>query len=129
MADDKVKQEDAFKALVDNALSGNVHPDQRTTLEQWREENTTDEERESRLTDDERAELEAGRANEGGTEARPATPDESASGQDEDQTERQSPDHDAPGARTQPGGKGSARDAEGPDAAKADTPKSGTPKK
>lgn len=95
---------DLLKALVDNALGGDVHPDQRATMEAWRDQHTTDEEKERALTDDERAALAVERANKGGTEARPTTADESASGEGDDQ----------------PGTKGAARDD--------DKPRSGTRK-
>jgi hypothetical protein len=51
-----------LKALVDHALGGDVHPDQRATLEAWRDQHTTAQERDDRLTDDERAEREAAKA-------------------------------------------------------------------
>lgn len=69
---------DLLKALADNALSGDVHPDQRATIEAWRDQNTSDEERERALTDDERAALAVERRNKGGTEAPAAAPEESA---------------------------------------------------
>lgn len=62
MADDNV-----LKALVDETLErADVHPDRRAVLQEWRDENTSDEEKESRLTDEER---EANRQDEGRKEA------------------------------------------------------------
>lgn len=49
-------KDDVLKALVDDALERpELHPDRRSALDKWRDENLTDEERESRKTDAERA--------------------------------------------------------------------------
>ena len=68
MAEDKV-----LKALVDEVLESNVHPDRRAILEEWREEHTTDEEREAQLTDEERAERDA-KQEEDKKDTKPASP-------------------------------------------------------
>lgn len=54
---ENVSQIDLMKALVDHALGGDVHPDQRATLESWRDQHTSEQEKYDRLTDDERAAL------------------------------------------------------------------------
>jgi hypothetical protein len=47
--------DDVLKVLVDDALErGDLHPDRRTVLQEWREDNTSDEEKEAALTDEER---------------------------------------------------------------------------
>lgn len=55
MAEDKVSDTDALKAVVDEVLSGQTHPDTEGKLRAWREQHTTKEEREASLTDEERA--------------------------------------------------------------------------
>jgi hypothetical protein len=46
-----------LKALVDDALErSDLHPDRRTVLQEWRDQNTSEEEKESRLSDEEREE-------------------------------------------------------------------------
>jgi hypothetical protein len=46
-----------LKALVDDALErSDLHPDRRTVLQEWRDDNTSEEEKESRLSDEEREE-------------------------------------------------------------------------
>jgi len=57
-------ESDVLKALVDDALERNQHPDRENVLREWREENTSEEEREANLTDDERAARDAKRAEE-----------------------------------------------------------------
>lgn len=85
MAEEKVSNTDALKALVQSALdSGTVHPDQRVKLEAWQDATLTDAEKDDRLTDDAyvekygktRAQAAADREASGGAPAAtvPATP-------------------------------------------------------
>jgi hypothetical protein len=52
MAEEKVSNTDALKALVQHALSGAVHPDQEGPLRDWWEQNASEQEKDDRLTDD-----------------------------------------------------------------------------
>jgi hypothetical protein len=74
MADDQ----NVLKALVDEVLESNVHPDRRAVLEEWRENNLSDEEKEARLSDEEREERKreadaTNRESENDKESSPAT--------------------------------------------------------
>jgi hypothetical protein len=48
-------EKEVLAALVDDALERDPHPDRKSILAEWREDNTSEEERRDRLTDDERA--------------------------------------------------------------------------
>ena len=51
-------EKNVLKVIVDDLLERNVHPDRRAVLEEWREENTSEEEKEAALSDEERAQKE-----------------------------------------------------------------------
>jgi hypothetical protein len=105
MAEDKVSNTDALKALVEHVLnSGAVHPDQETKLRAWQDQNLTDDEKDNRLTDDEfvekhgktRAQAAADR------EAQPAPPPSASSIPGSDDTETDEPEADT-GAKPKSG--------------------------
>lgn len=49
---EKVSNTDALKALAFNAVNGDMHPDQRATVEIWLDQNLTDQEKDDRLSDE-----------------------------------------------------------------------------
>jgi hypothetical protein len=132
----EVSRDDVLKALVDAELGRNPHPDTAAVLSEWREDNTSEEERRAKLSDDERAaedreeaednrRFSGRRANQGGTESRAATADESASGPDSDDDKAADrgagkSDKGTTDKGNQPGTEGASRDD--------DKPKSGTRK-
>jgi hypothetical protein len=62
MAEEKVSDLDAMKALVDETLSRFLHPDVQAKLQAWRDQHTTSEEADAALTDEERAQAQTKKA-------------------------------------------------------------------